>query len=132
MLGVVPVRLDQQYRMHSALTAFPYSAFYDDKFQNAELAEKQKLVGMMAFPWPNPTDPLFFWNTHGQEELTSSGASYFNTLEVANVEKLVYRLVRAGVKPQQIGIIMSYEEQKQHLIHHLRQMEIYTVSEITF
>lgn len=117
-LGVSPVRLQVQYRMHPALSAFPSSMFYEGTLQNAVTAEERQLK--MAFDWPNPQMPLFFWHTPGQEEISSSGTSYLNRTEVANVEKLVTKLIKAGMKPDQIGIITPYEGQRAHLIQHMQ------------
>lgn len=110
LLGVTPIRLDQQYRMHPALAAFPFSTFYD------KLAQDRKLD--VAFPWPKYAFPSFFWNTPGQEVFSSGGTSYFNKMEVTNVEEVVGRLFKSGVTPKQIGIIVPYEEQKRYLIQH--------------
>ena len=84
-LGVTPVRLQVQYRMHPALSAFPSSIFYDGTLQNAVSAEERKLN--ISFPWPNSECPMFFYCTPGQEEISSSGTSYLNrsvSLEVAS------------------------------------------------
>ena len=75
-LGVAPVRLQVQYRMHPALSVFPSSMFYDGSLQNAVTAEERKLE--IAFPWPRPDAPMFFYYTPGQEEISSSGTSYLN------------------------------------------------------
>ena len=75
-LGVVPVCLQVQYRMHPALSTFPSSIFYDGTLQNAVTAAERQLK--IVFPWPNQECPMFFWYTPGQEEISSSGTSYLN------------------------------------------------------
>ena len=130
-LGVTPVRLQVQYRMHPALSTFPSSVFYDGTLQNAVSAEERQLS--IAFPWPSPHSPMFFWHTPGQEEISSSGTSYLNRMEAANVEKLVTKLIKAGAKPEQIGIITPYEGQRAHLIQHMQfsgsmNQKLYAVS----
>lgn len=52
---------------------------------------------------------MMFWNCNGQEELGASGTSYLNRAEAVNVEKLVTRLLQAGFRPDQLGIITPYE-----------------------
>ena len=45
LLGIKPIRLVIQYRMHPALTEFPSSVFYDGTLQNAVSPEERKLTG---------------------------------------------------------------------------------------
>lgn len=118
LLGVAPVCLQVQYRMHPALSTFPSSAFYNGTIQNAVSAEERQLS--ISFPWPSPLSPMFFWHTPGQEEISSSGTSYLNRMEAANVEKLVTKFIKAGALPEQIGIITPYEGQGTHLIQHMQ------------
>ena len=32
----------------------------------------------VEFPWPDQDQPMFFWCSQGQEEISSSGTSYLN------------------------------------------------------
>ena len=92
-LGVKPIRLIVQYRMHPALSSFPSNAFYDGTLQNAVSAHERSMreshdphvmsydspaAAGMDFPWVKPDSPMFFWCTLGQEEISSSGTSYLN------------------------------------------------------
>ena len=63
---------------------------------------------------------MFFYVTTGQEEISSSGTSYLNRTEAANVEKVVTRFLRSGVKPEQIGIITPYEGQRAYLVQYMQ------------
>jgi regulator of nonsense transcripts 1 len=44
----------------------------------------------------------------------------FYRTEAANVEKIVTRFLRAGVKPSQIGIITPYEGQRAYLVQYMQ------------
>lgn len=63
---------------------------------------------------------MFFYVTQGQEEIAGSGTSYLNRTEAANVEKLTTRFLKAGVRPEQIGIITPYEGQRSYLVQHMQ------------
>ena len=56
----------------------------------------------------------------GQEEISSSGTSYLNRTEAANVEKIVTRLMKCGVKPDQIGVITPYEGQRAYVVQYMQ------------
>ncbi|KAK2087772.1 ATP-dependent helicase NAM7 [Saguinus oedipus] len=72
------------------------------------------------FQWPQPDKPMFFYVTQGQEEIASSGTSYLNRTEAANVEKITTKLLKAGAKPDQIGIITPYEGQRSYLVQYMQ------------
>lgn len=87
------------------------------------------------FPWPNVDKPMFFWCSFGQEEISSSGTSYLNRLikwvwfiiniihcrtEAVNVEKVVTKLMKNGVKPLQIGVITPYEGQRAYVVQQMQ------------
>ena len=40
--------------------------------------------------------------------------------EAANVEKIATRFLRAGVKPEQIGVITPYEGQRAYLVQYMQ------------
>lgn len=63
---------------------------------------------------------MFFYATMGQEEISSSGTSYLNRTEAANVEKIVTQFLRGGVTPDQIGIITPYEGQRAYLVQYMQ------------
>ena len=125
ILGLLPIRLMVQYRMHPALSLFPSSVFYDGTLQNA------------VFPWPDVDKLTFFLHTLGtqeqqqhtrgyfhvclgQEEISSSGTSYINRMEAANVEKVVTRLLKSKVPPDAIGIITPYEGQRAYVVQYMQ------------
>uniref|UniRef100_A0A673MYM9 Regulator of nonsense transcripts 1-like n=1 Tax=Sinocyclocheilus rhinocerous TaxID=307959 RepID=A0A673MYM9_9TELE len=119
VLGIRPIRLQVQYRMHPALSAFPSNIFYEGSLQNGVTAADRIRKGF-DFQWPQPDKPMFFYVTQGQEEIASSGTSYLNRTEAANVEKITTRLLKAGAKPDQIGIITPYEGQRSYLVQYMQ------------
>jgi regulator of nonsense transcripts 1 len=113
-LGVRPVRLEVQYRMHPCLSEFPSQSFYDGSLQNG-VTLNERLYAGIDFPWPRPDMPMYFYNSTGAEEISASGTSYLNRTEAANIEKMVTYFLKAGVKPYQIGVITPYEGQRAYI-----------------
>lgn len=118
VLGNRPFRLEVQYRMHPDLALFPSNYFYEGTLQNGVGAKERTL--MVDFPWPEPEKPLMFYVTMGQEEISASGTSYLNRTEAANVEKVTTRLLKAGIRPEQIGIVTPYEGQRAYLVQYMQ------------
>eukprot|EP00928_Gymnodinium_smaydae_P007599 TRINITY_DN12722_c0_g1_i1.p1 TRINITY_DN12722_c0_g1~~TRINITY_DN12722_c0_g1_i1.p1 ORF type:complete len:1127 (+),score=208.53 TRINITY_DN12722_c0_g1_i1:492-3383(+) len=113
-LGIRPVRLEVQYRMHPCLSEFPSQSFYDGSLQNG-VTLNERLYAGIDFPWPRPDMPMYFYNSAGGEEISASGTSYLNRTEASNIEKLVTYFLKAGVKPHQIGVITPYEGQRAYI-----------------
>lgn len=118
VLGIRPFRLEVQYRMHPDLALFPSNYFYEGTLQNGVGSKERTLV--VDFPWPVPEKPLMFYVTMGQEEISASGTSYLNRTEAANVEKVTTRLLKAGIRPEQIGIVTPYEGQRAYLVQYMQ------------
>lgn len=118
VLGIRPFRLEVQYRMHPQLSEFPSNFFYEGSLQNGVCAEERKLK--VDFPWPSPECPMFFLVTQGSEEIAGSGTSYLNRTEAANVEKIATRFLKAGLRPDQIGIVTPYEGQRAYLVQYMQ------------
>eukprot|EP00879_Flechtneria_rotunda_P009589 GHRR01010035.1.p1 GENE.GHRR01010035.1~~GHRR01010035.1.p1 ORF type:complete len:580 (+),score=218.85 GHRR01010035.1:893-2632(+) len=115
LLGIKPIRLQVQYRMHPCLSEFPSNTFYEGTLQNGAGAGDRR-GGVPAFPWPKPDKPMIFWVQLGAEEISASGTSYLNRTEAANVEKLLTRFLQAGVLPSQLGVITPYEGQRANIV----------------
>lgn len=115
ILGCAPIRLQMQYRMHPCLSEFPSNMFYEGSLQNG-VTMQQRLRKDIDFPWPVAEMPMMFWVNLGNEEISASGTSYLNRTEASNVEKLVTRFLKAGVQPQEIGIITPYEGQRSYIV----------------
>lgn len=114
-LGMPPIRLNIQYRMHPCLSQFPSNMFYDGQLQNG-ITFEQRLRRDVDFPWPVAETPMMFWANYGSEEISASGTSYLNRAEASNVEKVVTRFFKAGVKPVDIGVITPYEGQRSWVV----------------
>uniref|UniRef100_A0A915IER4 DNA helicase n=1 Tax=Romanomermis culicivorax TaxID=13658 RepID=A0A915IER4_ROMCU len=80
----------------------------------------ERTLSQIDFQWPQPDKPAFFWSTSGQEEISGSGTSYLNRTEASNVEKLVTKFLKSGLKPQQIGVITPYEGQRAYIVQYMQ------------
>jgi regulator of nonsense transcripts 1 len=119
MLGIRPIRLQVQYRMHPCLSDFPSNMFYEGTLQNGVTAQ-ERIRKNIAFPWPVPETPMFFLSNLGQEEISTSGTSYLNRTEASNCEKIVTKFLKVGVKPSQIGVITPYEGQRSYIVSYMQ------------
>jgi regulator of nonsense transcripts 1 len=114
-LNLTPMRLSVQYRMHPCLSEFPSNMFYEGSLQNG-VTQTERLRKDVDFPWPDVEMPMMFWSNLGNEEISASGTSYLNRTEASNVEKIVTRFFKAGVKPSDIGVITPYEGQRSYIV----------------
>jgi regulator of nonsense transcripts 1 len=120
VLGIRPIRLAVQYRMHPALSEFPSNVFYEGSLQNGVTLD-QRTPKDHALAWPVPSRPMFFYVSTGSEEISSSGTSYVNRGEAVAVEKIVSSWVSSGVSPSQIGVITPYEGQRAYTVAYMTQ-----------
>ncbi|XP_036137767.1 regulator of nonsense transcripts 1 isoform X3 [Molossus molossus] len=107
VLGIRPIRLQVQYRMHPALSAFPSNIFYEGSLQNGVTAADRVKKGF-DFQWPQPDKPMFFYVTQGQEEIASSGTSYLNRYGVI----IVGNPKALSKQPLWNHLLNYYKEQK--------------------
>eukprot|EP00566_Odontella_aurita_P002202 CAMPEP_0113543462 /NCGR_PEP_ID=MMETSP0015_2-20120614/10171_1 /TAXON_ID=2838 /ORGANISM="Odontella" /LENGTH=1079 /DNA_ID=CAMNT_0000443623 /DNA_START=95 /DNA_END=3334 /DNA_ORIENTATION=- /assembly_acc=CAM_ASM_000160 len=127
LIGIRPIRLQVQYRMHPSLSEFPSNMFYEGSLQNGVTESDRQLLnlptfkGKEDFPWPVPSRPMFFYSIQGMEEISASGTSYLNRTEASYVEKIVTLLFRIGVTPGQIGVITPYDGQKKYVSEYMRR-----------
>ncbi|OHT04991.1 Regulator of nonsense transcripts 1 [Tritrichomonas foetus] len=110
-LGMKPVRLVTQYRMHPALAEFPSNYFYEGILENG-VSAKDRTPSRTKFPFPQPGVPMFFFNSTGAEESSDSGTSFINRQETFLVSQIISKLCKAGVSPKQIGVITPYAGQR--------------------
>ncbi len=85
------------------------------------VSEVERNVPGVDFPWPNPSRPMFFLINNGNEEIGGSGTSYLNRTEAASVEKIVTLMLKAGVVPDQIGVVTPYEGQRSYVVSHMQK-----------
>lgn len=62
---------------------------------------------------------MLFWSNLGQEEISASGTSFLNRTEAANCERIVTRLFKCGVAPDQIGVVTPYEGQRAYVTQYM-------------
>jgi regulator of nonsense transcripts 1 len=111
-LNLPKTRLDIQYRMHPAISAFSCRQFYDGTLEDGVTAAARTKLGS-SFPWPDTKHPMFFWHVSGQEELDSRGNSYMNRHEALKVQEVVNRLLDDS---KDVGVITFYSAQKELLM----------------
>ncbi|GJD08813.1 Regulator of nonsense transcripts 1 [Galdieria sulphuraria] len=133
-LGIRPLRLTIQYRMHPSLTEFPSNMFYEGSLQNGITAAERK-PSSVSFPWPVAAKPFFFYVQTGPEEVSASGTSFLNRVEADAVEKIVSHFLKNGVDPQRIGVITPYEGQRAFIVQHFlrsgtMRLELYKEIEV--
>lgn len=119
-LGIRPIRLQVQYRMHPCLSNFPSLTFYEGSLQNG-ISKQDRILEDFQFTWPCQEKPMFFYHSVSNEEISASGTSFLNRQEAANVEQLVTAFFKAGLKPEQIGIITPYEGQRGYIISYMQR-----------
>lgn len=109
-LGVIPYRLNVQYRMHPALSEFPSNTFYDGDLQNGiNTAERTRNIN---FPWPRSDKPMMFWAVNGSEDPGSSGRSLQNRMEAYSVNLVVQKFLHCGISGSRIAVVTPYDSQR--------------------
>ena len=64
---------------------------------------------------------MFLYHSLGKEEISASGTSYLNRQEATNVEKIVTFFMKAGILPEQLGIITPYEGQRAFICSYMQR-----------
>jgi len=117
--------LTVQYRMNERLMEFPSREFYGGKIQADESVRNITLVDLgIRTPkednaWAEvfrPENVLVFMDTAGREDRFErqryGSESRENPLEARLVKEVVERLLGLGVKPEWIGVITPYDDQR--------------------
>ena len=108
LLGIRPIRLQVQYRMHPSLSEFASNMFYEGTLQNG-VNDIDRIYLGADLKWPNVSRPMYFLISTGNEEMASTGTSFLNRAEATSVEKIVTMYLKQGISPDQIGVITPYE-----------------------
>jgi superfamily I DNA and/or RNA helicase len=108
-------RLDVQYRMNTAIMAFPSTALYDGTLRADPSVATLQLADIASVAaTPLTSVPLEFIDTAGadyDEEAEPGGESRRNLREADLVCQKVRALIEAGVPPDDIAVIAPYAAQ---------------------
>ena len=109
-MGIEPMLLDTQYRMHPAISDFPNRTFYEGRLVDGiTAADRPNPAGLL---WNDWEVPMAFLPVNGDELLSPDGASKENPAEAGWVAKILENLLQAGeLGDTDIGIITPYAGQ---------------------
>ena len=109
-MGIEPMLLDTQYRMHPAISDFPNRIFYEGRLVDGiAAADRPNPAGLL---WNDWEVPMAFLPVNGDELLSPDGASKENPAEAGWVAKILENLLQAGdLEEADIGIITPYAGQ---------------------
>ncbi|MED5267952.1 MAG: DEAD/DEAH box helicase family protein, partial [Candidatus Thermoplasmatota archaeon] len=109
-MGIKPLLLNTQYRMHPSISEFPNSQFYGGMLEDGvNESEREAPPGML---WPDWDSPLAFLPVDGDELLSPDGASKENAAEASWVVKILMGFVDdGGLDLTDIGIVTPYAGQ---------------------
>jgi ATP-dependent RNA/DNA helicase IGHMBP2 len=117
--------LTVQYRMHSALMAFPSQSMYGGKLVAAEGVAQRDLAQIGVADDPLRPGPLVFLDTAGKgyvEERSEDDPSTRNPGQAERVALEVRRLLARGLPARDIGLITPYDAQVRLLRELLRDV----------
>ncbi|NPB06757.1 MAG: IGHMBP2 family helicase [Aquificae bacterium] len=102
-----------QYRMNEPIVEFPNRTFYGGKLLTPPEVARRRLPVKHppGGPYADPEKPLVFKAVQGREEQKKGSTSYYNEAEATEAVKAVKELLKAGLKPEQVGVVSPYEEQ---------------------
>ena len=98
-LGLEPLLLDTQYRMHPMICQFPSHWFYNDLLLTGISADDRPAP--LGIRWPDPSCPVLLITCNGQESQSSTegeemGMSYENAEEARLVMRMLWCIVKSG------------------------------------
>ena len=115
--GLVPVMLQEQFRMHPNLLYFPNKISYHGQIRSA--GSCGKLVPPSGFPWPRGYSSAF---VNCESEEMPQGVSFSNPSECATVLRIVDKFLTEGtVAAREICILAAYHPQVSLIKERMRQ-----------
>ncbi|MDP6662097.1 MAG: AAA domain-containing protein [Candidatus Thalassarchaeaceae archaeon] len=129
-MGIEPMMLTTQYRMHPAISNFPNSRFYDNRLEDG-ISESDR-PAPKGLIWPDWDVPIAFLPVGGGEVLSPDGASKENPAEASWVVSLLLGMLSAGdLSERDIGVITPYAGQvrtiRDQMPENLHGVEVRTV-----
>jgi predicted DNA helicase len=121
--------LNIQYRMNEELMALCNERYYEGSLKAGEKNRAWRMDDLSHVEnWPREWTRVFF-SVKGEEESRKGGTSFQNKKEAEAVESLVKRVLKMGVKPEEIGVIAPYLDQVKLLKRLIKEpkVEIHSV-----
>ncbi|XP_065888943.1 uncharacterized protein [Dysidea avara] len=100
--------LNEQYRMHPRIAAFPSEVFYNNKLKSAKCTHLRSPVNSPIF-----NEQVMFIDTQSTE--THCGRSYRNEKECEVVTKVIQQLLMDKVTSNNIAVLTPYAAQVKHI-----------------
>jgi predicted DNA helicase len=118
----IRVMLEVQYRMNDLIAAFPSEEFYEGKLRAYEEVKRRNLMDILPLTKSKEgeienedLEPLLFIDTGGsdafRERVRRGSTSRENIGEARLVKDIAERLLRLGIRPEDIAIISPYDDQ---------------------
>ena len=118
-LGLKPILLKHQYRMHPCISEFPRSFFYLDQLSDDITSDDRPIIKDF---WPNDIPNVFFHNQYN--EASTGTKSVSNVNEGFEVLHAIKQLKKRGVEYDKIVILTAYEAQKKTILEITTENEI--------
>ncbi|MBE0516017.1 MAG: IGHMBP2 family helicase [Methanophagales archaeon] len=116
----IRVMLEVQYRMNDLIAAFPSEEFYEGKLRAYEAVKRRNLTDVLPKSKEGEIEnedlePLLFIDTGGSDEFRErvrrGSTSRENIGEARLVKDIAERLLRLGIRPEEIAVISPYDDQ---------------------
>lgn len=124
-LGISPIVLNYQYRMHPSISAFPKEFFYNGLLVDGITVNDRRDISQNI--WPN-NHPVVFLH-HKDGEGRGIGKSFVNPSEAFIVKECIEKLVSLGVQLDRIEILTPYLGQKQYFLTMNMDYRVHTIDE---